>query len=563
MRSRTAVLVTLLSLGTLSPARSLAFAQPDSRSATKKTALTSHSSGSFFGVMGQIARPGVYELPTAHPRLAEIIDRAGGLTSDASRIIRVVREGRIAFQTFYTPGLTLTLLPGDLLLIDGSRSDYRRGTGDVRPAGRIGPRATRSDAADKSQIEVAFVGLVGRPVVLRLRTRDATIGRVVQLLKQPATVIKTMRLISPARSRLQNRTGLLTHQTPLLSGSVIVFSRVHLDATRIPPLPKPIRRTDQSAVPPGIRGTTQNDPNVRHATRQGLSADQSAVILATGKRSIKAADPTGKPAMAPVIEDRPNGPVLFPGHHVSENPSTRHSAVTLSGRNVPHRLSQLAPPKSVYIPSDKPIQSESNAALIAVNGSAPLIPAVGVPADGGSSGATAAAQPDQSTAGLVLLFVLGCGLLAVGLAAMFLISMARTAVKTATTERTRIGNDEALEALIHNTIAIQEEEIELPTQLTLHGHPTGLRKLRIDAGRAPLRGPHFAVTAEETTADKTTVVTGSTPSLVGLRVDPPQSVTGEETAGRRREPPGPPKRRPVQRDVLDRVLSSVNKVTDG
>lgn len=642
MRRCTAVLVTLLFLGSLTATRLRTFGQPVPRS-TAGIASSTVSQRAFFGVMGRVARPGVYQLTTAHPKLAEIVRRAGGLADDASRTVRVVRNGRIAFQTYYTPRLTLTLEPGDLLMVDRGRTDYQHGVNDVRPAGQISSRALRSEVAAKTQIEVAFVGLIDRPVVLRLRVRDATVGRVVELLKQPATVINTTRLILPTRFRVENHPASLTPETPLRAGTVVVFSRAHLDTAEIPPLPKPIRREDLSST--SMRQTSRVDVsrpgkrNGRPAVGDDAHVRRTGIVLtsgkrSTGKKSTPAAGSTvptqkkhrvrdllksarvdlqhgrfdaarrkalaaqredvtfafredrpelilaeiakrsaisaarkraAQPVKPPVLEDQSNGPVLLPGHRESGDSSTSRSAVTLSGRNVPHRLSQLAPPNSASLLNNMPISSKpvlesggTGTALSAANGSNPLILLPGdADAIGGLSEETAAAKPNQSSTGLVLLFVVGCGVLAVGLASALLVSMARTAVKTAGTERSIANNEDALEALIHNKIAICEEEVELPAELTLYGRPTGLRKLRIDTGREQLRGPHFPVAAETVAAP-----VSSTPPPAGLRVDPPQHATNDEIAGRRREPLESPQRAAVQRDVLDRVLSTVNKVTD-
>ena len=629
MRSCVTVPMAALFLGGLFAARLSAFVPPATRISDVPP---SHSrTAFFFGVMGEVSHPGVYELPADHPKLTEIVARAGGLTADASRTIRVVREGRIAFQTYHTPRLTLTLLPGDLLLVDRGRADYRRG-GDIHLAGQIGPRASQSRPDTESRIEVAFVGLIDRPVVLRLRETDATLGRVAELLKQSPEVIKTLRLIAPPRSRSQTKRARLTAESRLSSGSVVVFRRTHLEATRIPPLPKPISPDERSSAPSERRRRTAKGTHPRLGAgapinRSGSrslgnspAADRGGVILASGAEAAKAgaradrkrknvrirkllasarvdleqrrydaarrkalaaqragipfslhedrpelilADiakrtatsrargTAARPGETPAPQDLPPRTIVPSGHHVSEDLSAKQSPKIHSGWTVPHRLSQLAPPKSAVLSNDEPHSAKPvlmpRAADSTSRGRSPEMAAE----------MAASGPPNQSAQGVLWLSVLGCGLLAVGLASAFLISMARTAVKSATAESERGKNDTPLEALIHNTLPVRSEAVELPVELSLHGRPTGPQKLRIDSGHAQLRGPHFGVTADHAPA-----ASAGKPSPVGRRVDPAQSVTDDESIGRRREPLGPRKRGAVQRDLLDRVLSTVNKATD-
>ncbi len=87
-------------------------------------------------VMGQVTRPGVYEVPSATPQLVDVIWQAGGLTTNASGNIHIVRNGRADQQTFYSPCLKYTLLPGDLVVVDA-----RRGRGNGMPAVFLRPKA--------------------------------------------------------------------------------------------------------------------------------------------------------------------------------------------------------------------------------------------------------------------------------------------------------------------------------------------------------------------------------------------------------------------------------------
>ena len=49
-----------------------------------------------FAVIGEVQHPETYELPTSSPSLINFLKLAGGLQPNASGMIRVVRNGRVA-----------------------------------------------------------------------------------------------------------------------------------------------------------------------------------------------------------------------------------------------------------------------------------------------------------------------------------------------------------------------------------------------------------------------------------------------------------------------------------
>src|SRR5688572_26776041 len=72
----------------------------------------------YFGIMGQVARPGVYELPAPEPQLLELIRQAGGLTQQATNQLRIVRQGHAGLGAAYDPSLNYRLAPGDIVVAD-------------------------------------------------------------------------------------------------------------------------------------------------------------------------------------------------------------------------------------------------------------------------------------------------------------------------------------------------------------------------------------------------------------------------------------------------------------
>src|ERR1700733_10429699 len=82
--------------------------------------LQSASRG-YFGILGEVTCPGVYELP-GDCTFGQLLRRAGGVTRDATGNTRVFRGGRVAQQLFVASSDAVALSPGDLIVIE------RRGT---------------------------------------------------------------------------------------------------------------------------------------------------------------------------------------------------------------------------------------------------------------------------------------------------------------------------------------------------------------------------------------------------------------------------------------------------
>ena len=85
----------------------------------------------YIGIMGEVVNPGTYQLDAASLKLQTIVQRAGGLTPDATTAIRVVRQGRVSHREIYSERANSTLFPGDLLIVDSSVSPFLN-DGDMR-----------------------------------------------------------------------------------------------------------------------------------------------------------------------------------------------------------------------------------------------------------------------------------------------------------------------------------------------------------------------------------------------------------------------------------------------
>ena len=70
----------------------------------------------YFGLLGQVSSPGVYEMPMPFPYLVDVVSQAGGLTDAASGHLWIVRRGPIDYQAFYATDLETQLQPGDVVV---------------------------------------------------------------------------------------------------------------------------------------------------------------------------------------------------------------------------------------------------------------------------------------------------------------------------------------------------------------------------------------------------------------------------------------------------------------
>ncbi len=191
----------------------------------------------YFAVMGRVARPGVYELDRRFPSIVDLIERAGGLTSDASGNIRIIRNGRAGQQTFYSPKLRMSLLSSDLIVVN-SRDSIGASSSKVSRI-RTDSRTNSSRQAERSsQVELAFVNLIDRPVVLSIRSEHATLPAIVSLLGQFEDVASSVNVI-PAYSTHNRGESYKDGSTALPSGSILVFDKSTIDVNRVPGLPKP------------------------------------------------------------------------------------------------------------------------------------------------------------------------------------------------------------------------------------------------------------------------------------------------------------------------------------
>lgn len=191
----------------------------------------------YVGVLGAVGRPGVYEVSEKSSSLAELMSRSGGLSGDATGNMRIIRNGKPGQQVFFTALNKFPLQSGDVIFVDGklTRAQAIRTASHVADPRQPAHRAANALPEDRPPVQLAFVNVVDRPVVLKVRAEHATVESLVQLLNQSSQAADRARIVPPAG--LIGNAAPLTKTTPLVSGTVIVFDPETIDFARIPALP--------------------------------------------------------------------------------------------------------------------------------------------------------------------------------------------------------------------------------------------------------------------------------------------------------------------------------------
>ncbi|MDA0921552.1 MAG: hypothetical protein O2945_20990, partial [Planctomycetota bacterium] len=184
----------------------------------QKPVGTSHSSQGphYFTILGHIAKPNCYELPTSSPSLVSFVEFAGNLTRTAAGPIRIVRDGRSVQSTFYSNKSTLRLIPGDIVVVDGKFNQ-----------GQVILRGNESPTDDpKADVTLAITGLRDYPVVMTIAAERATIRWVTRHLGLDPDVANYVKAIT------QRQSEPVFPDKRLASGTVLIFNPAYVDGSR-------------------------------------------------------------------------------------------------------------------------------------------------------------------------------------------------------------------------------------------------------------------------------------------------------------------------------------------
>ncbi len=179
-----------------------------------------------YGILGEVARPGVYQLSTGCT-LGQLVSCAGGLTGNANGNARVLRGARLAEQFFVAASEAAVLSPGDLIVAGGQAS---------RLAEANGARAGRAPA----QVQIGLLNLIERPVVLSLPRELASPARIVEYLGQSPELADACGIVGPSRAEVRASFSANFADDRLASGAVLIFPMHRVRAASLPPLPEPI-----------------------------------------------------------------------------------------------------------------------------------------------------------------------------------------------------------------------------------------------------------------------------------------------------------------------------------
>ncbi|HEY4260951.1 MAG TPA: SLBB domain-containing protein [Schlesneria sp.] len=330
----------------------------------------------YAGILGEIAKPGVYRLEANGLSLQNVIRRAGGLTDEASGTIRIVRQDRIVESFFFNPQANIALLAGDLLVIESKRTQAA-----VSKLYETDPRLramyaqpSAGDRVDKPSsgpgVQVAFVNVLERPVIVKLKYENARVGHVVQMLDQPIELAQAVRVIGPDRLLAQNAAP-QPIDASLADGTVLVFPRNSINRSKLPLLPVPYESEIATGAGPAIIGGSPELRNVGQLPFLGQQSEQPARFSSPPATM----EPVTLPAAPSISEPLPTekleipqaiqAPLVSSPPRIATIPFTGERRITSSSRRLPsapdREPAAVAEPKRTAIrdSSDESDLSES------------------------------------------------------------------------------------------------------------------------------------------------------------------------------------------------------------
>jgi hypothetical protein len=214
--------------------------------------------------------------------------------------IRLVRHDRINQTLFLSPQTDTTLLPGDVLVVESKQSLL--GTTKVMNIGHSGNslRSAVPANVETPGVQVAYLNVLDRPVIVKLRNEEARLDHIVQMLGQPIELAGSVRVLGPERAANPNQPATVSQR--LADGTVLVFPRGAVHRNKLPAtLPKPYdSEIAVGAFPSLIGGALGQSPELR-------SVGQLAPLLsAPGQDFAQAPGFSGQPV--PLNEATPSIP---------------------------------------------------------------------------------------------------------------------------------------------------------------------------------------------------------------------------------------------------------------
>ncbi len=200
----------------------------DATAPVAPTAPQPQTSLANYGILGAVARPGVYQLPGGCT-LGQLVRVAGGMTNNANGNARVLRGTRLAEQLFVAASESAVLAPSDLILVGAPPS---------RAAASNGVRDRQQPSS--TFVQIGLLNLIDRPVVLTLPADAASPVRIVELLGQSPELVNDVGIVGPSRAEVRASFSVNFADDRLASGAVLIFPPHRVRLASLPPLPEPI-----------------------------------------------------------------------------------------------------------------------------------------------------------------------------------------------------------------------------------------------------------------------------------------------------------------------------------
>ena len=175
------------------------------------------------GLLGEFKHCAAYEISNQNLDLNQVISQAGGMTPQASGIIRIIRGGRISQDLFYAPETDFPLMHGDVLIgLESSANDI-----NIASDQNWNKIQGVQQQASPQLIQIAILNLVDHPVVFGVPAEIADLAGILRCLKQPLEqypqIAQSIKVIPPKRIRSNREFNTRKLTSKFASGTVLVL----------------------------------------------------------------------------------------------------------------------------------------------------------------------------------------------------------------------------------------------------------------------------------------------------------------------------------------------------
>lgn len=401
-------------------------------------------------VLGQVERPGTYELETGD--LNELLAAAGGLTPESSRNVRVIRDGRSLVKVF-VQSVSFPLRDGDVVLAESSLA--RGGVSRLAriPGSAIVTGRSRSDREIAPRTTFAALGLRPWPVVLSLPADQSSVQAFLRAVNHTpggkVTVIN-----SHGVPRVEE---VGEQAVAIAADAVVVLPKGLIDPGLLPTLPEPQRvgaptATIRPAIPAPMRPAPL--PSVPAPAPESVVATTSPRIPIPAEQRPIPAEQAPIPAPEPPV-DVELAPQIDPAEAEAKVEDAEPAPTDESPQ--PHERPEVAAAAPWWQRLPTPVVFVGATALF-------LAILTALSATGRPEATAVPPALDRASASVTL-------------------PEEAPAARTPT-------HATLIDQLIHNELPLVEEPFEYPAGVKLHGQPVEVTRRKDTAHRLP--EPHFA-----------------------------------------------------------------------